>query len=105
MCGGTWRTSRPRSILRSFGLAISGVVNRTIELTLDDLTRKFERFDIVAVTNAPVRAQLLRSSRAWGAWANRAMGNARWTGVRLKDLLDYAGVRAGPCRCASAASM
>jgi len=22
------------------------------------------------------------------------MGNARWTGVRLKDLLDYAGVRA-----------
>jgi Oxidoreductase molybdopterin binding domain/Mo-co oxidoreductase dimerisation domain len=29
-----------------------------------------------------------------GEWANGAMGNARWTGVRLKDLLDYAGVRA-----------
>src|SRR6516162_9863760 len=28
-------------------------------------------------------------------WSNGAMGNARWTGVRLKDLLDRAGVKAG----------
>ena len=30
-----------------------------------------------------------------GEWANGAMGNARWTGVRLRDVLDRAGVKAG----------
>ena len=30
-----------------------------------------------------------------GEWANGAMGNARWTGVRLKDVLDRAGVKSG----------
>jgi hypothetical protein len=28
-------------------------------------------------------------------WGNGAMGNAQWTGVRLKDVLDPAGVKAG----------
>ena len=30
-----------------------------------------------------------------GSMANGAMGNARWTGVRLRDVLDRAGVKAG----------
>jgi hypothetical protein len=30
-----------------------------------------------------------------GEWANGAMGNARWTGVRLKDVLDKARVKPG----------
>lgn len=30
-----------------------------------------------------------------GEWSNGAMGNARWTGVRLKDVLDRAGVKVG----------
>jgi DMSO/TMAO reductase YedYZ molybdopterin-dependent catalytic subunit len=30
-----------------------------------------------------------------GEWGNGAMGNAKWTGVRLKDVLDRAGVKAG----------
>ncbi|MGH6973328.1 MAG: molybdopterin-dependent oxidoreductase, partial [Stellaceae bacterium] len=32
---------------------------------------------------------------AGGEWGNGAMGNARWTGVRLKDVLDRAGVKPG----------
>jgi hypothetical protein len=28
-------------------------------------------------------------------WGNGAMGNAKWLGVRLKDVLDKAGVKAG----------
>jgi len=32
---------------------------------------------------------------AGGQWANGAMGNALWRGVRLKDLLDRAGVKPG----------
>jgi len=30
-----------------------------------------------------------------GQWGNGAMGNARWTGVRLRDVLDRAGVKSG----------
>jgi DMSO/TMAO reductase YedYZ molybdopterin-dependent catalytic subunit len=30
-----------------------------------------------------------------GEWSHGAMGNARWAGVRLKDVLDRAGVKAG----------
>jgi DMSO/TMAO reductase YedYZ molybdopterin-dependent catalytic subunit len=32
---------------------------------------------------------------AGGEWANGAMGNARWTGVTLKSVLDKAGIKAG----------
>jgi DMSO/TMAO reductase YedYZ molybdopterin-dependent catalytic subunit len=32
---------------------------------------------------------------AGGEWANGAMGNALWAGVRLKDVLDKAGVKPG----------
>src|ERR1700722_20757688 len=32
---------------------------------------------------------------AGGQWDNGAMGNARWTGVTLRDVLDRAGVKAG----------
>src|SRR5258708_18371550 len=30
-----------------------------------------------------------------GQWGNGAMGNAMWTGVRLRELLDMAGVKSG----------
>jgi len=35
---------------------------------------------------------------AGGEWSNGAMGNAKWMGVRLKDLLDRAGVKRGAQR-------
>ena len=47
-------------------------------------------------TNAPaIRAGFLPPRVSGGQWANGAMGNARWTGVRLRDVLDRAGVKAG----------
>jgi DMSO/TMAO reductase YedYZ molybdopterin-dependent catalytic subunit len=80
----------------TFKLVIRGHVNKTVSLTLDDLARKFERFEIVAVNQCSGNGRGFFSPRVpGGEWANGAMGNARWTGVRLKDLLDYAGVRAG----------
>ncbi|HEY2135089.1 MAG TPA: molybdopterin-dependent oxidoreductase [Xanthobacteraceae bacterium] len=80
----------------TFRLAIRGHVDKVVNLTLDDLTSKFERFQIVAVNQCSGNGRGYFSPRVpGGEWANGAMGNARWTGVRLKDLLDYAGVRAG----------
>src|ERR1700720_2423467 len=79
----------------TFRLASRGHVDKTVNLTLDGLARKFERFEIVAVNQCSGNGRGFFSPRVpGGEWANGAMGNARWTGVRLKDLLEYAGVRA-----------
>jgi DMSO/TMAO reductase YedYZ molybdopterin-dependent catalytic subunit len=79
----------------TFRLAIRGAVNRQAQFTLADLASKFERFDIVAVNQCSGNGRGFFDPRVpGGEWANGAMGNARWTGVRLKDLLDHAGVRA-----------
>jgi len=79
----------------TFRLVIHGHVNKTVSLTLEEIATKFERFEIVAVNQCSGNGRGFFSPRVpGGEWANGAMGNARWTGVRLKDLLDYAGVRA-----------
>jgi DMSO/TMAO reductase YedYZ molybdopterin-dependent catalytic subunit len=79
----------------TFRLVIHGHVNKTVSLTLDEIATKFERFEIVAVNQCSGNGRGFFSPRVpGGEWANGAMGNARWTGVRLKDLLAHAGVRA-----------
>jgi DMSO/TMAO reductase YedYZ molybdopterin-dependent catalytic subunit len=79
----------------TFRLVIHGHVNKTVSLTLDEIATKFQRFEIVAVNQCSGNGRGFFSPRVpGGEWANGAMGNARWTGVRLKDLLAHAGVRA-----------
>jgi len=80
----------------TFRLNIGGHVRQPLSLTLDDLVRGFEPFEIAAVNQCSGNSRGFFSPRvAGGQWANGAMGNARWRGVRLKDVLDRAGVRAG----------
>jgi DMSO/TMAO reductase YedYZ molybdopterin-dependent catalytic subunit len=79
----------------TFRLDIRGHVNKTVSLTLNDLVRKFPRFEIAAVNQCSGNSRGFFSPRVpGGQWANGAMGNAHWTGVRLKDLLEYAGIGA-----------
>src|SRR5580704_795790 len=67
----------------TFRLAIHGHVNKTVSLTLDEIAHNFERFEIVAVNQCSGNSRGFFSPRvAGGEWANGAMGNARWTGVR-----------------------
>ena len=87
----------PTSIdLNSFRLEVSGKVNKPLSLSLNELRSKFEPVSLVAFT------QCAGNFRSWfeprvpgGQWGSGAMGNARWKGVRLKDVLDAAGVQAG----------
>jgi DMSO/TMAO reductase YedYZ molybdopterin-dependent catalytic subunit len=80
----------------SFRLAIRGHVRQRISLTLDDLVGKFKPFEIAAVNQCSGNSRGFFSPRvAGGQWANGSMGNARWSGVRLRDVLDRAGVKAG----------
>jgi len=74
---------------------VRGHVNRSLSLSLDDLMA-FLRWSLWRLTSVRGIPAVI-SSRACpvGSGRNGAMGNARWTGVRLKDVLDRAGVRAG----------
>jgi DMSO/TMAO reductase YedYZ molybdopterin-dependent catalytic subunit len=78
-----------------FQLAVRGHVNQTLSLSLKDIL-SLPPVEIAAVNQCSGNSRGFFLPRvAGGQWANGAMGNARWTGVRLKDVLDRAGVKAG----------
>src|SRR5437016_5899171 len=79
-----------------FTLAIKGKVNSPLTLSLADLKTKFEPVEFVAVNQCSGNGRGFSNPRvAGGQMGNGAMGNARWKGVRLKDVLNKAGVTAG----------
>jgi DMSO/TMAO reductase YedYZ molybdopterin-dependent catalytic subunit len=79
----------------AFRLEIKGKVNTPLTLSLADLKSKFEPVEIVAVNQCSGNGRGFSNPRvAGGQMGNGAMGNARWKGVRLKDVLNKAGVPA-----------
>src|SRR5512133_1105263 len=80
----------------NFRLQISGHVEKPLSLSLAELRNKFDPVSFVAVNQCSGNSRSFFEPRVpGGQWKNGAMGNARWTGVRLRDLLDRAGVKAG----------
>jgi DMSO/TMAO reductase YedYZ molybdopterin-dependent catalytic subunit len=80
----------------TFELSVSGHVDNELSLSLDDLHKQFEPVSVVAVNQCSGNSRKFFSPRVpGGQWGNGAMGNARWTGVRLSDLLKKAAVKAG----------
>src|SRR3989449_3766078 len=80
----------------SFRLQVDGHVQRSLSLSLDDLRRRFEPVSVIAIAQCSGNSRSLFEPRvAGGQWRHGAMGNALWTGVRLRDLLEAAGIRAG----------
>ena len=78
-----------------FRLAVHGAVNNAQSLTLAALMA-LPRVELAAVNQCSGNSRGYFQPRvAGGEWSNGAMGNARWVGVRLKDVLDLAGVRSG----------
>ena len=79
----------------AFRLQVHGHVNTTLSLSLRDLLA-LPAVDLIAVNQCSGNSRGFFQPRVPGAqWANGSMGNARWTGVRLKDVLDRAGIKAG----------
>lgn len=87
----------PTSIdLSTWRLRIGGVVERPLELTFEDLATKFDKSTVVAVNQCSGNGRGHFSPRVFGGqWSDGAMGNAEWTGVRLKDLLTAAAPKSG----------
>ena len=78
-----------------FSLTVRGHVNQPLSLSLQDIL-KLPRVELIAVNQCSGNSRGLFEPRVGGGeWANGAMGNARWTGVRLKDVLDKAGIKPG----------
>jgi DMSO/TMAO reductase YedYZ molybdopterin-dependent catalytic subunit len=79
----------------SWKLKIGGAgAEREIGLTLNDLKSGFEKVEIAAVCQCSGNRRGFSDPHVPGVqWGNGAIGNARWGGVRLKDVLDKAGVK------------
>jgi sulfite dehydrogenase (cytochrome) subunit A len=78
----------------TFRLRIGGNVTKEIVLSLNDLKTKFTPFTITALCQCSGNSRSFFDPRVpGGQWKNGAMGNAKWTGVKLKDLLAYAGAK------------
>ncbi|HMM50640.1 MAG TPA: molybdopterin-dependent oxidoreductase [Burkholderiaceae bacterium] len=83
--------------LREWRLKIGGdAAGKPLEFDMARLRREFEQVELVAVCQCSGnRRGMFQPHVAGVEWGVGAMGNARWTGVRLRDVLDRAGVKAG----------
>jgi DMSO/TMAO reductase YedYZ molybdopterin-dependent catalytic subunit len=90
-----WAVIPTRIDIEKFTLAVCGHVNQPLSLSLRDIL-DLPRVELVAVNQCSGNSRGFFQPRVpGGQWADGAMGNALWTGVRLKDLLDKAGVKPG----------
>jgi DMSO/TMAO reductase YedYZ molybdopterin-dependent catalytic subunit len=82
--------------LEQWKLQVAGNVKKSLALSLSDLTDKFKPVSVAAVSQCSGNSRSRMQPRVPGAqWGNGAMGNALWTGVRLREILDLAGVKNG----------
>ena len=80
----------------SFRLKVNGHVNKPLSLSLNDLRTKFEAHTVTALAECAGNSRSFFDPRVpGGQWKNGAMGNARWTGVSVKDVLNAAGIKPG----------
>jgi DMSO/TMAO reductase YedYZ molybdopterin-dependent catalytic subunit len=79
-----------------FRLTVRGHVNQTLSLSLKDILHGLPRVELAAVSQCAGNSRIYMQPRVPGSqWANGSMSNALWTGVRLNDVLDRAGVKPG----------
>lgn len=80
---------------QTFRLNVGGQVEKPLTLSLAEL-EALPRQEILAVNQCSGNSRGFFDPRVAGGQAgNGMMGNARWTGVSLKRVLDLAGVRGG----------
>lgn len=77
-------------------IQVHGLVSTPLSLSVDDLKTRFEPVEIAAVCECAGNSRGFFSPRVpGGQWGNGAMGNAKWRGARLRDILNGAGIKAG----------
>jgi DMSO/TMAO reductase YedYZ molybdopterin-dependent catalytic subunit len=83
----------PTVTASDFKLIIDGLVDRPLTLTLENL-RQLPGVTMAATLECAGNGRaLFEPSVAGVQWERGAVGNARWTGVRLADVLKQAGIK------------
>ncbi|MEZ2131812.1 MULTISPECIES: molybdopterin-dependent oxidoreductase [unclassified Sinorhizobium] len=85
----------PEVDVATWKIKIGGAgAERQLELTLDDLKNGFEKVELAAVCQCSGERRGFSNPHVPGVeWGNGAIGNAKWGGVRLRDVLDRVGVK------------
>jgi sulfite oxidase len=82
----------PTVEISQWRLSVSGLVSTPLTLSMDDL-RKMPSTEVVSVLECAGNGRQNYSPSVPGVqWANGAVGNGRWRGVRLAEVLRRAGV-------------
>ncbi len=78
----------------SWEIVIDGEVNTPLKLTLGELKKRFKHYSHVLQMECGGNGRAAFEPKASGnQWTNGAISCARWTGVRLKDVLEAAGLK------------
>jgi sulfite oxidase len=86
-------TYTPKVEIADWKLKIDGLVDNPSTLTMQDL-KKLPRTELVGVLEcAGSGRSFYRPTVAGTQWTYGGVGNGRWTGVRLRDVLQKAGVK------------
>lgn len=79
---------------KTWRLVVDGEVAKPLSLSLAEL-KQLPRTTVTCVLQCAGNGRSLQTPRVPGVqWGQGAVGNARWTGVRLKDLLERTGLAA-----------
>jgi DMSO/TMAO reductase YedYZ molybdopterin-dependent catalytic subunit len=82
--------------LSAWRLRVAGNVDKPFSLSMAEMMKRFKPVSIAAANQCSGNSRSRFQPRVpGGQWGNGAMGNALWTGVPLKELLDAAGVKSG----------
>lgn len=85
----------PQIDIKQWKLKIGGdAIEKPMELTMEDLQKNFEQIEVVAICLCSGNRRGLFNPHVPGVqWGYGAMGNARWKGVRIRDILNKAGLK------------
>jgi sulfite oxidase len=83
----------PPALDRSRTLTIDGKVKKSLVLSVEDLKKTFAPVTVTAVVQCAGNGRAHMEPRVPGLqWGHGAMGQAAFTGARLKDVLEKAGI-------------
>jgi DMSO/TMAO reductase YedYZ molybdopterin-dependent catalytic subunit len=82
--------------LKKWRLQIEGNVENPLAFSFTDLLTRFKPVSVAAANQCSGNSRSRLQPRVVGGqWGNGAMGNALWTGVKLRDILDAAKSKSG----------
>src|SRR4029450_3025484 len=84
----------PRVDIGQWRLSVDGEVGNPLTLTMDDL-RRMPSVELVSVLECAGNSRgFYEPSMPGLQWGHGGVGNAKWRGVRLRDVLRRAGIQA-----------